>query len=257
MQSVVHKVKRVSQNPLRDGSIAFILAFASFGSALYAIDPPRNIARLVAEKEAASAAERANYTYRQTLIVEEVPDRRGKPALYRDIREIIFLSSGERAEKAVETMNSLQRLRLTKEDFRDIYEVQSLLLTPDVLFLYETEVKGEETIEGIECWVLQIRPRQILSGQRLFDGMLWVDQRDFSVIRSEGRAVPQIRSTQAGKENLFPFFTTQREKVGDHWFPVHTHSDDTLDFSSGPIRTKMTIRYRDYKKFGAESKIVP
>ena len=71
------------------------------------------------------------------------------------------------------------------------------------------------------------------------------------------RPVPQLRSKVAGKENLFPAFTTLRERIGENWFPVSTHADDTLDFSTGPIRIKMTIRYRDYKRFGAESKVLP
>ena len=87
-------------------------------------------------------------------------------------------------------------------------------------------------------------------------GIFWIDKRDYSIIRSEGRAVPQLRSTHPGKDNLFPYFTTVREKIGDFWFPALTFADDTLDFSSGPLRIKFTIRYREYKRFGAESKII-
>jgi hypothetical protein len=220
-------------------------------------DPPPDIARRVAQRETASEAERAQYLYRQSLTVEEFSARGTRTGEYREIREIIFSPSGERSERLVEPpLNTLKRLRLTEEDFRDVREIQPLLLTTDRLFLYQVTPKGEETIDGVACWVLQVRPRQILSGQRLFEGMFWIDQRDFSILRSEGRAVPQIRSTRPGKENLFPYFTTIREQVGEFRFPVHTHADDTLDFSSGPLRIRMTIRYMDYKRFGAESKIV-
>jgi hypothetical protein len=178
--------------------------------------------------------------------------------MYREVRDVIFSPAGEKTLKLVEPqVDQLKRLRLTEEDFRDIYEVQSLLFIPELLFLYEATTKGEEVMDGIECWVLQVRPRQVFYGQRLFEGLFWIDQRDNSIIRSEGRPVPQLRSKVAGKENLFPAFTTVREKFGEHWFPVHTHADDTLDFSSGPIHIKMTIRYRDYKRFGAESKVLP
>ena len=112
-------------------------------------------------------------------------------------------------------------------------------------------------MDGVDCWVLQVRPRQVFYGQRLFEGLFWVDKRDYSIVRSEGHPVPQIRSKVSGKENLFPSFTTIREKIGDYWFPVYTHADDTLDFSTGPIHVKMAIRYRDYKRFRAESKIIP
>jgi hypothetical protein len=224
----------------------------------FAKDAPPNLAKLVAAREAKAAAERDHYTYRQTFTLEEVPERRTTPGVYREVRDVIFSPEGEKTLRLVGSItNSLQRLRLTEEDFRDIYEVQSLLFVPDLLFLYETASKGEENMDGIDCWILKVRPRQVFSGQRLFEGLLWVDKRDYSIIRSEGRPVPQLRSKIAAKENLFPAFTTLREKIGEHWFPVSTHADDTLDFSTGPIRIKMTIRYRDYKRFGAESKVLP
>jgi hypothetical protein len=106
----------------------------------------------------------------------------------------------------------------------------------------------------VDCWVLRVRPRQILQGQRLFDGMLWVDKKDDSIVRLEGQAVPQIRSTKS--ENLFPRFTTLRELIdGQHRFPVYTYADDTLAFRTGLQRVRMTIRYANYKRFGAESVI--
>lgn len=219
---------------------------------------PANLAALVAKKEAESEAARSHYLYRQTVILQEYSERGRPGGLYREVREIIFSPTGERTERAAErATNTLKRLRLTEEDFRDMREIQPLLLTPERLPLYETASKGEEAVDGVDCWVLSVRPRQILFGQRLFEGLIWVDQRDHSIVRSQGRAVPQIRSSRAGKENLFPLFTTVREKVGAHWFPALTYADDTLDFSTGPIRIRMTIRYRDYRKFEAESKIVP
>jgi hypothetical protein len=233
--------------------VLLLLVFAAA-----AAEPPANLARRVAQRETESEAERANYMYRQTLTVQEFGDRGRPGGEYREVREVIFSPAGERTERLVgRPVESLKRLRLTEEDFADIREIQPLLLTRDRLFLYETQVKGEEVVDGIACWVLQVRPRQLLYGQRLFEGLFWIDQRDFSIVRSEGRAVPQVRSTKPGKENLFPYFTTTRQKIGTFWFPVNTHADDTLDFSTGPLRMKLTIRYLDYKRFGAESTITP
>lgn len=231
----------------------FFLAVSAF-----AADPPPDLARKVAQHETASEAERANYTYRQTLTVQEYGERGRPGGEYREVREVIFSPTGERTERLVgRPVENLKRLRMTEEDFADVREIQPLLLTRDRLFLYETQVKGEEAVDGIACWVMQVRPRQLLYGQRLFEGLFWIDQRDYSIIRSEGRAVPQVRSNRPGKENLFPYFMTIRQKVGDFWFPVNTQGDDTLDFSTGPVRMKLTIRYLDYKRFGAESTITP
>ncbi len=149
---------------------------------------------------------------------------------------------------------TLTRLKLTEEDFRDIREIQPFLLTKDQAFLYETQFRGEENMDGEDCFVVQIRPRQILDGQRLFDGMLWVSKKDYSVIRSEGQAVPEIRTLKT--ENLFPHFTTVRQKAeGDFWFPAVTYGDDTLYFRGGAQRVRLTIRFTEYHRFRADSKI--
>jgi hypothetical protein len=253
MHSSVQTTRRVHINPRRSFGIAFILAF---GFCVKADEPPPDLARRVAEREGISEAERSRYTYKQWLTVEEF-DRRGhKGGIYQERREIIFLENNERVEQMIgKPTSTLKLMRMTEEDFRDLRDIQPLLFTRERLSFYETKPKGEETVDGVDCWVLQVRPRQILDGMRMFEGILWIDKRDLSVIRSEGRAVPQIRSSRPGKENLFAHFTTVREKVGDFWFPVLTFADDTLDFNTGPMRIKFTIRYREYKRFGAESKI--
>jgi hypothetical protein len=221
------------------------------------MDPPADLARKVAAREAENEEARNNYTYRQTVVLEEIDSRGGRAGDYREVREVIFSPTGERTERMVGKPSlNLKRLKLTDEDFRDLREVQPFLFTPDMVWAYETKFRGEENIEGIDCWVLQVRPRQILQGQRLFDGNFWIDKKDYSIVRTEGQAVPQIHSTNPARENLFPHFTTVRENIGGHWFPIHTHADDTLYFQGGPQRERLTVRYSNYQKFQAESKII-
>ena len=71
-------------------------------------------------------------------------------------------------------------------------EIQPLVLTEDRLWNYETRFRGEETMDGVDCWVLQVRPRQILEGQRFFDGMIWVDKKEYNIVR--WKAMPCRRS---------------------------------------------------------------
>jgi hypothetical protein len=209
----------------------------------------------VAERETEDETVRSHYMYRQTVTVEDLDDHGARLGQYREVRDIIFSPTGTRTEQEVEhPSNTLKRLKLTEEDLRDIREVQPILVTRENLFMYESKFRGEEEMDGKSCWLVQIRPRQILSGQRLFDGVIWVDQTDYSIIRLEGQAVPQIRTTKY--ENLFPHFTTIREKIdGKYWFPVTTSGDDTLYFRTGPQRIRLTIRYVNYKRFGADTKI--
>jgi hypothetical protein len=236
--------------------MCFILASViSFPLLVEAEDPPANLVRLIAARESETAEVQSHYTYRQTVTLDEMNTGGLIQGTYREVRDIIFSPTEERTEQMVgKPSSTLTHLGLTDEDYRDMREVQPFLLTKDQAFLYETQFRGEETMDGVDCFVVQIRPRQILDGQRLFDGMLWVSKKDYSVIRSEGQAVPQIRTLKS--ENLFPHFTTLRQKVeGDYWFPVMTYGDDTLYFRGGGQRVRLTIRYSEYHRFGADSKI--
>ncbi len=235
------------------------MASTAFGIGLLIVAPalfgqPANLAKLVAEREKSAREARGQYTYRQEVLVEEMSSRGGRAGFYKETREIVFSANGERTERfLVKPFLALVRLRLTDEDFRDIRDVQPFLFTTDELWQYETKPRGDEVSDGVDCWLLQVRPRQTHQGQRLFDGMFWVDKRDHSVVKTEGVAVPQMFSKR--EENLFPRFTTFRETVDGHRFPIHTHSDDTLPFSSGPLRTRMTIKYLDYRRFAASSTV--
>ena len=222
---------------------------------MQAADPPPDLARRVAARETETAQEQSNYTYRQSVSIGELSDQGSMRGEYREARDIVFSPEHERTEQVVgKVSNSLSRLKMTEEDFRDIREVQPFLLTKDQAFMYETAYKGEESINGVHCFVLRIQPRQILQGQRLFDGLIWIDEQDYSIVQSAGQAVPQVMNMRS--ENLFPHFTTVREKMASgFWFPVLTYADDTLPFRTGPQRIRLTIRYSNYRKFGSDSKI--
>lgn len=233
--------------------IAAIIAFCT-AFPLLAADPPGNLAKRVAARESATAEERSHYTYTQSVRLQEMDSRGAATGEYKETREVIFSPGGERTEQFVGQPEShLKNLIMTVEDFADIRNIQPFVLTSDQLWNYDVDYKGEEPIDDIDCFVLKIRPKHILSGQRLFDGMIWVKQDDFSVIRSTGQAVPQIVTTK--QENLFPKFTTNRKLMNGFWFPSVTTADDTLYFRAAPIREKLTIRYNNYKRFGAQTTI--
>lgn len=232
-------------------TLAFLV---STGHVLYAKDPPPDLAKRVAHRESETAAERRQYAYTQSVRLQELDGRGIQAGEYREVREVIFSPTGDRTERFVgQPLSRLKNLVMTEEDFADVRNIQPFVMTEDQLWNYDVVYKGEEPVDGRDCWVLSIRPRHILSGQRLFDGLLWILEDSFSVIRSEGKAVPEIITSK--QENLFPHFVTMRKQVNGFWFPSVTAADDTLYFRSAPIREKLTIRYEDYKKFGADTTV--
>ncbi len=239
--STAQPIPNAARNPAGVSFIALILAFGLFvtvrASAPISSDdppgaPPPNLAKLAAHRESETEAERNQYTYRQTVTLDELDSNGGARGTYSEVRDIIFSPQHERTEQLIgKPRTTLKFLILTDEDFADIRDIQPMVLTEDRLWNYQTVFKGEETVDDVDCWVLQVKPRQILSGQRLFDGMIWLDKKEYNVVRMEGQAVPQIRTMKS--ENLFPRFTTIRKPIdGKHWFPVYTYADDTLQFKT-------------------------
>ena len=224
---------------------------------LRAEEPPANLAKLAAHRESETEAERNEYMYRQTVTLQELDARGGARGEYKEVRDVIFSPEHERTEEMIGKPDmGLKFLTLTDEDFRDIREIQPLVLTEDRLWNYETKLRGDETMDDVDCWVLQVRPKQILGSQRYFDGLLWIDKKGYNIVRMEGQAVPQIMTTK--QENLFPRFTTIRKPVdGKHWFPMYTYADDSLPFRTGPQRIRLRISYSNYRRFGAESVFKP
>jgi len=255
--STAQPASRAARKPPNDLAIGLILTSLLWLPGARAQEAPPNLAKLVAHRESETEAERHQYTYRQTLTVEQLDERGILRGEYREVRDIIFSPQQERTEVLVgKPEKGLTNLKLTPEDFRDFRDIQPLVLTEDRLWNYETKSRGDETVDGVECWVLQVKPRQILEGQRFFDGLIWADKKEYNIVRIEGQAVPQIRSTQS--ENLFPRFTTVRKPVdGKYWFPVYTLADDTLQFRTGPQRERLRISYSNYKRFAVDSTFTP
>ena len=249
----IQPVNRAARKAPSLGCIGIILASGLIQAS--AQEAPADLARRVAHAETETQHARDQYTYRQSVTVQEMSERGGMVGQYHEVRDVIFSPTAERTEVMVgQPLLTLKNLKLTDEDFADIRNIQPFVLVDELLPLYETKFRGDEKIDDVDCYVLQVRPRQILSGQRLFDGLLWIKKDDFAIIRSEGQAVPQVHGMK--EENLFPRFTTVREPVdGTHWFPIYTHADDTLAFRTGLQRIRLQIRYTNYKRFGADSTI--
>ena len=129
-------------------------------------------------------------------------------------------------------------------------------MTTDELPKYDVKYAGQQQLDEINTYVFDVAPKKIEKNQRYFQGRIWVDQEDLGIIKTYGKAVPDIKKKNS--EHLYPRFETFRENIeGHYWFPTYTHADDTLQFSSGGIHMRMTVRYENYKRFGSTIKIGP
>ncbi|MHB8501727.1 MAG: hypothetical protein ACYDCG_14675 [Candidatus Acidiferrales bacterium] len=218
--------------------------------------PADQIIQKFAEREAEFKKERDNYTYTQTFVIQTIDDYSGQPdGEYRMTSDILFTPEGKRYEHVTDApAPTLQRISMSQQDFDDLEHVQPFVLTTDELPKYDIKYVGQQQLDDLNTYVFDVGPKKIEKNQRYFQGRIWVDQKDLAIVKTDGKAVPDIK--KHGQENVFPRFETFRENIEGHfWFPTYTHSEDTLQFSTGGVRIRMTVRYENYKRFGSTIKI--
>jgi hypothetical protein len=217
--------------------------------------PVDQIIQKFGDRELEFRRERDNYTYTQTFVVQTI-DSDGRPdGEYRMTSDILFTPEGKRYEKVISAPPpTLQRISLSQQDMDDLERVQPFVLTSEELPKYDVKYIGREQLDELSTYVFDVGPKKIEKNQRYFQGRIWVDDTDLNIVKTDGKAVPDI--VKKGAENVFPRFETFRENIeGHYWFPTYTRSDDELRFSTGSVHIRMTVRYANYKRFGATIKI--
>jgi len=216
----------------------------------------RSIINKFAAQEEIYKQAREHYTYRQVVRMQTLDDRGFPDGEYDDTFDVTFNDQGERVTKQVsQPRDTLKRIRVTPEDIDDIRNRLPFVLTTDEIPDYNIRYRGQQTTSGTHAYVFDISPKAMEENRRYFEGRIWVDANQYQIVKSAGKAVPDIYNQNG--ENLFPSFTTYRELVdGKYWFPSYTKSDDYLHFSTDSVHVIETVDYINYKRFGAESRII-
>jgi hypothetical protein len=215
---------------------------------------PDEIIRKFAAKETAFQKARENYTYRQTVKIQEL-DYDGNPhGKYELVSDIVFGPDGKRTEKVIRApMTTLQNITLTPEDEKDLREIQPFVLNTRDIGKYDVKYVGKQKLDEINCFQFSVHPKTMVKGERYFEGDIWVDDRDLQIVKTFGKAVGLRKKND---DNQFPKFETYREQIdGKYWFPTYTHADDTLHFRNMNQRISMTVKYQDYKQFKSDVNI--
>jgi hypothetical protein len=232
---------------------------ASAGPQKSSLGPPTipvdEIIQKFAAREAEFKTERDNFTYTQTFTIQTL-DSSGRPdGEYTRTSEVVFTPSGKRFEKdTYAPVPTLERITLSQQDLDDVEHVQPFVLTTAELPKYNIKYVDHVQLDELTTYVFEVGPKTLVKNQRYFQGRIWVEDKDLEIVKSDGKAVPDIH--KGGQENVFPRFETFRENVeGHYWFPTYTRSNDVLHFSNGDIPIRMIIKYENYKRFGVTIKI--
>ena len=231
-----------------------ILAGAAFGATIPHDPSPSEVDDIIAKfaaKEAAFQQARSNYTYRQDARVMSLSDGGGVTGVWQEVSEIVFLD-GKRTDRVVRApMSTLTAFQLDPGDIQDLRDVQPFVLTTNELPKYYIRYLGREKLDEISTYAFAVKPKKLETGQRYFEGIVWVDDQDLQIVKTYGRGRGIVKG-----DYQYPKFETYREQIdGKYWFPTYTIANATLHFRENDQRMKMTVRYEDYKQFKSDTTI--
>src|SRR5437016_8670682 len=152
---------------------------------------PEEIMRRFAAKEKEFKEAREQYTYRQDVKVQ-TPDDDGE---YHEVFDVVFDDKGKRLENIVfAPQTTLSKIYRSQEDLEDIRHRLPFVLTSDEVPEYNILYVGQQQEDELHCYVFDIAPKQIVGKKRYFQGRIWVDDRDFQIVKTVGKTVPDIRT---------------------------------------------------------------
>ncbi len=215
------------------------------------------IIKTMAGNEDSFRAALTEYVFTRKATVQTIGLGGQVSGTYRRDSFLTFTEDGKRLERILfAPVSTLKEIRFTPEDLEDLGGINPFAIKPSEVSLYNFNYLGKEKIDELDLHVFDVSPRVIpnpkKTTQRLFQGRIWIDDRDLMIVKSKGKAVPET------KDNKYPIVETWRENVdGKFWFPAYSSADDELVFDNGQVvKLKMRVQYTDYAQGRSSVKVL-
>jgi hypothetical protein len=218
--------------------------------------PVEEIIKQFAAKESEFKIERDNFAYTQTFVIQTLDDSNRVDGEYRTTSDIIFDDRGKRVEKVTNApASTLERISLSQEDLNDLENLYPFALTAEDVSKYDIKYVDHVQLDELTTYVFDVVPKTLEKNQRYFQGRIWVDDKDFQIVKTFGK--PVYAKNKSNQDQAFPRFETFRENIeGKYWFPTYTRANEMLRFKQGDdVHIRLTVRYENYKRFGVTVKI--
>jgi hypothetical protein len=216
--------------------------------------PPALIIKGFSQKEDLYAEARPSFAYRKTIRIQEF-GLDGKPSgEFNATYDAVRSSDGKLFEKAVSAPeSSLTYIPLEPDDVQQLTRLPGFPVTSSQLAKYDLQFLSTESVDEIDCYIFQVKPKTLDRQHPLFDGIIWVDQKYLEVVKTYGKYVTDLG--EAHPMSLpFGIFETYRENVdGKYWFPTYTRSDSVFKTKDRDIPIRITIKWTNFKPFPAQA----
>ncbi len=216
--------------------------------------PEQQIIQKFAAKEDVAKRVYDTYDFTQTIRIEELADPGGKITI---TGESYVKPDGQRYWRRSKPIESTLKLTsYTLEDVRPVLSLPLFFLTSDQVGNYDFLYAGQQKLDELNTYIFQVKPKLLRRTQRLFEGVVYVDDQDLAIVETYGKFVSELAGN--GTDLPFSMFETYRENFQDkYWLPTYTSSDDYTGSGDLELHLRLVIRDTDFKPNGLESPQTP
>jgi hypothetical protein len=186
-----------------------------------------------------------SYDFTQSIRLDELSDPGGKFSVTGEMYTKADGLRYMRVTKPVES--SLKLMHFSLEDVRVIAAMPEFPLTVEEIQNYNFKYAGQEKLDQLNTYIFQVKPKTLSRKKRYFEGVIWIDDHDFAIVKSYGKFVSELEGN--GTALPFTMFETYRENFqGKYWLPTYTRSDDYFKSEGNedmPLR--LVVRSTDFK----------
>ena len=185
------------------------------------------------------------YDFTQSIRLDELTDPGGKFSVTGDVYTKADGLRYMRVTKPAE--NSLKLMHFSLEDVRVIASMPEFPLTSGEIENYNFKYAGQEKLDQLNTYIFQVKPKTLSRKKRYFEGVIWIDDHDFAIVKSYGKFVSELEGN--GTALPFTMFETYRENFqSKYWLPTYTRSDDYFKSEGNedmPLR--LVVHSTDFK----------
>jgi hypothetical protein len=212
---------------------------------------PQLIQKFTAQETKVKEA-RNHYTHTQDVLVQTLGDK-GVNGQFHEIASVSYDDKGKRSEKVTfAEQSTLRDIQMTPEDMDDIREFMPFILTTEEAPQYTLTYAGQQHVDDLDTYVFHLVPKKEEKNKRYYQGKIWVDNRDFEIVKLCGKSVPDVVHLKRNQHmEIRPNFVGYRQLVDGQWFPAYAKVDDTLTFKIQSVHVREIVKLKDYKRVGA------
>jgi len=206
--------------------------------------PEQQIIQTFAQNEDRAKKAFDTYSFTETIRIEELGETGGK---FTVVGDSFIKPDGQRYFRVVKPPQSTFKLtRYTTDDVRPLVSLPVFFLTSDQIAYYDFLYAGQQKLDELNTYIFQVKPKTLKRSQRLFQGIIYVDDHDLAIVETYGKFVSEIAGN--GLDLPFSMFETYRENFQDkYWLPTYTSSDNYTGSDDQELHLRLVIRDTDFK----------